>query len=162
MKENLNTLKDLIAKKSVKRSRLITLICAIAAALLTLTLFLPVVSIHGDSYSLLGAADKMGGSSGDAAAASVWFVIFLCAGSVVWTMIEKKWAAVTGAIYAFLPMILCVGQAADWMSNDIDMTFFGILMLLLPIVVTLLAIARAVLILKEEKENRSSVPLPKM
>lgn len=140
-------------KRSSKITLIVTAINAFMALILTLTWFMPVLTVHGDSYSMPGTIDKLSGSDAEAAAIGFWFIVILCTASIAWALIPKRWAAIVGMIYAILPTILCIAQVSDWKSHGLELAFGSIIMVPLAILVFILSIIKLVVLIKAAKQN---------
>ena len=151
----MNTQTNKTTNKTSIAKRIVTLANLCAAILLTVTWFLPVVQTSSRSYTMLKALDKFGGSEGAAAMGGFIFIVILYAIAILWAAIPKKWAAIVGIVYSFIPLAFCIVQISDWKSHSIDLAFGGILMIPLAILVLALSVAKLVCLLKDGKQHKS-------
>lgn len=137
------------AAKASKLSLAVTLACLFSAVMMTVSLFLPAVSYGGRTVTLLDVA-----SGHSEAVGGFWIVAVLCALTIPWAAIPKKWAAIVGTIYTLLPMILCIVQVADLAGNGIKLAVGSIFLVLFPILLFVGLIVKLVLLIKDKKRSR--------
>ena len=117
----MNKLTNIFQNKTVTPTLIVSAICAFLAFLTTVSWLMPVVRLGNESYTMMKVLDSYHGSDAGAAAAGFWFVVILCAVSILWAVIPKTWAVVTGVVYSILPMALCLAQLSDWESSNLDL-----------------------------------------
>ena len=145
----MNNLKDKLTNNNLDVKRIVTLLYPLSALLLTLCWFLPVAKIFGESYSMLKLLKEAGNGE---AKAGFWFIVILCAVSIVWAVLSKKWAAIAGAIYTILPMIFCIVQVSDWKSKKLDLAVGANLLIPLSILVFVLALAKLLFVIQDGRQ----------
>ena len=93
-------------KKISKATLIVTLINVFVAILMTLSWFLPIFSIDGETYGLLDImADDMSSFFTDEGGKDFLILIAIYAVTIVWAAFPKMWAGIVGTIYE-IPLIL--------------------------------------------------------
>ena len=133
-------------------STITAVIAAVAAAvLLVIGWLLPMVKLFGEPVSIFRVADMVGGSNGAAAKAGYVTIVVICAISILWAAIPKKWAAIVGIVYSLIPMGLTIYQLYSWTSNDTELAFGSILAVVMSVAVLILSIVKLVVLINAKK-----------
>ena len=138
-------------KKLTKKPVLaLSLLTILTVALMIISLFLPAVKVLGESFNYF-ELEEVDNSEG------LFAMVFIsCAISLIFPLIQKKWAAIVGAVYAIYPIVLFVGQTIDWCNRDFMSPMFGSLLIsFLSIVVLVLNVAKFILLLKTKKQAKA-------
>ena len=160
--QNSQTVHPNKTSKKASKTFLASVAAAFFALLNTIAWFFPIVTHHGRSYTYL---DVLNGNStvrfenSDQERIGFWLFVVICGVLILLSVIQKKWAAITGAVLSALEMFACIGIKFMMSSQGLDSAFGGILLIVFSVLVFALSAMKLLFIRQDGTSATNSNPL---